>query len=83
MKAIEDRLDARRFPESGRLIDVGGYHLMLNCTGVGSPTVILEAGWGGLSVDWRTIQPEIAKFSRVCSYDRWRCRCLSTEKQRR
>ena len=69
-EAIESRLEARRFPEPGRLIDLGGYRLLLNCTGTGSPTVILETGWGGLSVDWRAVQPEIAKFSRVCSYDR-------------
>jgi pimeloyl-ACP methyl ester carboxylesterase len=69
-QAISSRLDARRFPESGRLVDVGGYRTMLNCTGAGSPTVMLEAGWSDLSVEWRTVQPEIAKFSRVCSYDR-------------
>jgi pimeloyl-ACP methyl ester carboxylesterase len=69
-QAIATRLDARRFPENGRLVDVGGYRLMFNCTGAGSPTVILEAGWGGLSVDWRAVQPEIANFGRVCSYDR-------------
>lgn len=69
-QAIETRLDARRFPEKGRLVDVGGYRLKLNCIGVGSPTVILEAGFGDLSVEWRTVQSEIAKFARVCSYDR-------------
>ena len=69
-QAIETRLDASSFPENGRLVDVDGYHLMLNCTGVGQPTVILEAGWGDVSVEWRTVQPQIAKFSRVCSYDR-------------
>jgi len=69
-QVIESRLDTRRFPEDGRLVDVGGYRLMLNCTGVGSPTVILEAGFGDLSLEWRTVQPQIAKFSRVCSYDR-------------
>jgi pimeloyl-ACP methyl ester carboxylesterase len=69
-QAIESRLDARRFPESGRLVDVGGYRLMLNCIGVGSPTVILEAGFSDLSVEWSAVQPQIAKFSRVCSYDR-------------
>ena len=69
-QAIETRRDARRFPESGRLVNVGGYRLMFNCTGAGSPTVILEAGWGDVSIEWRTVQPEIAKFSRVCSYDR-------------
>jgi pimeloyl-ACP methyl ester carboxylesterase len=69
-EAIENRLDAHRFPESGRLIDVGGYRLMLNCTGAGSPTVILESGWGDVSIEWKTVQPEIARFSRVCSCDR-------------
>ena len=69
-QAIETRLDARRFPENGRLVDVGGYRLKLNCIGVGTPTVILEAGFGDLSVEWRTVQSEIAKFARVCSYDR-------------
>jgi len=49
-QAIESRLDARRFPETGRLVDVGGYRLMLNCIGDGSPTVVLEAGFGDLSV---------------------------------
>jgi pimeloyl-ACP methyl ester carboxylesterase len=69
-QAIETHRDARRFPEPGRLVDVGGYHLLLNCTGEGKPTVLLEAGWGDLSVEWRGVQPEIAKFARVCSYDR-------------
>jgi pimeloyl-ACP methyl ester carboxylesterase len=69
-QAIETLIDARRFPENGRLVDVGGYRLKLNCIGVGTPTVILEAGFGDLSVEWRTVQSEIAKFARVCSYDR-------------
>jgi Predicted hydrolases or acyltransferases (alpha/beta hydrolase superfamily) len=69
-QAIKSHLDARRFPEDGHLVDVGGYRLMLNCTGVGSPTVVLEAGFGDLSLEWRVVQPQIAKFSRVCSYDR-------------
>lgn len=69
-QAIETHWDAARNPESGRLVDVGGYRLMLNCTGVGNPTIILEAGWGDMSGEWRAVQPQIAKFSRVCSYDR-------------
>jgi pimeloyl-ACP methyl ester carboxylesterase len=61
------------FPPPGRLIDVGGWRLHLNCTGgaQGSqPTVILEAGSGDFSVEWSLVQPEVAKFARVCSYDR-------------
>ncbi len=64
------RAEARRSPEAGRLVDVGGYRLKINCTGQGSPTVVLEAGLGDVSVEWKHVQPEIARFSRVCSYDR-------------
>src|SRR5215469_8441950 len=69
-QVIETLIDARRFPEGGRLVDVGGYRLKLNCTGVGKPTIILEAGWGDLSLEWKAVQAEIEKFARVCSYDR-------------
>jgi pimeloyl-ACP methyl ester carboxylesterase len=51
-------------------VDIGGYLLKINCTGNGSPTVILEAGLGDVSIEWSRVQPEIAKFARVCSYDR-------------
>ena len=54
----------------GRLIDLGGYKLHLNCMGKGSPTVVLSAGAGDFSFDWALVQPEVAKFTRVCSYDR-------------
>lgn len=69
-QAIETRANAHRSPEAGRLVDIGGYRLKINCTGKGSPTVILEAGLGDASIEWKRVQPEIAQFSRVCSYDR-------------
>ena len=69
-QTVATRADARRFPEPGRLVDIGGYRLKLNCTGTGSPTVILESGLGDVSPEWEPVQTEIAKFSRVCSYDR-------------
>lgn len=52
------------------LVDVGGRLLYLTCQGQGRPTVILEAGGMGNSASWRSIQPEIAEFTRVCAYDR-------------
>jgi len=61
---------AKRYPPPGQLVDVGGYRLHLNCTGQGSPTVILEAGLGDFSLTWGQVQPEIARITRVCSYDR-------------
>jgi pimeloyl-ACP methyl ester carboxylesterase len=54
----------------GKLIDVGGFKLHLNCTGKGEPTVVLLAGAGDFSFDWGLVQPDAAKFARVCSYDR-------------
>jgi len=55
---------------NGQLIDLGGYKLHLDCRGKGSPTVVLSAGAGDFSFDWALVQPEVAKFTRVCSYDR-------------
>ena len=40
------------------------------CTGQGSPSIILDAALGGSSLSWSLVQPELAKLSRVCSYDR-------------
>jgi len=62
--------DLRLYAPPGNLIDLGGYRLHLYCTGQGSPTVILEHGLDGSYLDWRKVQPEIASFVRVCSYDR-------------
>jgi len=54
----------------GTLVDVGGFRLHIHCSGEGSPAVILDAALGGSSVSWSLVQPELAKLSRVCSYDR-------------
>src|SRR5262245_65150762 len=61
------------FPPPGQLVDVGGWHLHINCSGrirPMQPTVVLEAGAGDFSVEWSLVQPDVAKFARVCSYDR-------------
>ena len=57
-------------PPPGKLVDIGGRKLHINCTGAGSPTVVLESGASAFSIDWTFVQPEIAKTNRVCSYDR-------------
>ena len=54
----------------GRLIDVDGHKLHINCTGVGSPTVVLEPGLGEPSTAMALIAPDIATSTRVCVYDR-------------
>ena len=67
---IATRNDLATNPPPGRLVDVGGHRLHILCTGAGSPAVVLETGLGGSSADWGFVQPEVAAFTRVCSYDR-------------
>jgi len=69
---IATRKDLAANPPPGRLVDVGRHKLHIWCTGFGEPTVVLENGLGGGSgiVGWSFVQPEVAKFTRVCSYDR-------------
>ncbi|MCW2578924.1 MAG: alpha/beta hydrolase fold protein [Blastococcus sp.] len=55
---------------SGHLHDVGGYRLHLDCTGSGSPTVVLFSGLGATSANWARIAPAVARSTRVCAYDR-------------
>ena len=58
-------------PEAaGSLYDVGGYRLYLQCSGAGSPTVILDSGLGGDHTEWSAVQPTVARVTRVCSWDR-------------
>jgi pimeloyl-ACP methyl ester carboxylesterase len=54
-------------PPLGKLVDVGGYRVHLYCTGTGNPTVVIVGA--GFSFDWGLVQPEVAKFTQVCSYD--------------
>ena len=67
---IAEAADAKANPAPGQLVDVGGYRLHINCTGTGSPTVVIESGWGEMSASWGWVQPEVAKTTRVCTYDR-------------
>lgn len=68
---IAEEADARTYPPPGQLVDVGGYRLHINCTGTGGPTVVIEAGLGDWSTSWGGyVQPEVAKTTRVCTYDR-------------
>jgi pimeloyl-ACP methyl ester carboxylesterase len=62
--------ERRAFPMPGRLVDVSGYKMHIYCTGHGSPAVILDSGLGDSFISWQNVQPQIASFVRVCSYDR-------------
>ena len=55
---------------TGRMIDVGGHRLYIECTGSGGPAVILQAGLGASSSSWAGIAPAVAATTTVCTYDR-------------
>ena len=44
-ESAAEAADVRAYPPPGQLVDVGGYRLHINCTGAGSPTVVIESGW--------------------------------------
>jgi pimeloyl-ACP methyl ester carboxylesterase len=70
-ESAAEAADVRAYPPPGQLVDVGGYRLHINCTGTGSPTVVIDAGLGDWSASWSSwVQPGVAKTTRVCTYDR-------------
>lgn len=69
-QSISSAADQNNFPYPGQLVDVGGYRMHIHCVGNGSPTVILDSANMGTVSNWAWIQPEIAKTTRVCAYDR-------------
>ncbi len=62
------------------LVDIGGGRkIYMECRGSGSPTVVLISGKGNRADIWTTpnpekpgpiVFPEVARFTRVCAYDR-------------
>lgn len=69
-ETVREALDARAYPPPGRLVDIGGHRLHLQCAGTGSPTVVLEPGLAASSSDMSWIAPVVARDTRVCVYDR-------------
>jgi pimeloyl-ACP methyl ester carboxylesterase len=69
-QAVATSRDLAATPPPGRLVNIGGHRLHIWCIGSGSPTVILESGLGGSAFNWATVQPRVAEFTQVCSYDR-------------
>ena len=69
-QGVATALERRQYPHPGRLIDVGGLQLHLQCEGRGAPIVVLEAPATAMSSAWAWVQADVAKMTRVCSYDR-------------
>ena len=57
-------------PPLGETYTVDGRNMHIDCSGTGSPTIILDAGLGNDASIWTKVQPVLAKTTRVCSYDR-------------
>jgi pimeloyl-ACP methyl ester carboxylesterase len=58
------------YARPGQLVSVNGFRINLYCMGRGSPTVIFDSGWEDWAPAWSKVQPEVAKWTRACSYDR-------------
>lgn len=69
-ESVAEASDIQAYPPRGQMVDVGGYRLHINCTGTGSPTVVIEAGLGDWSLVWSGVQSEVAETTQVCTYDR-------------
>lgn len=69
-QGVSTSLERRDFPRPGHLVEVGDHQLHIQCIGEGAPVVALEAPAAGVSVAWGLVRPEVAKVTRVCSYDR-------------
>jgi pimeloyl-ACP methyl ester carboxylesterase len=64
------RKDRKRYPPPGKIIMAAGANVHVQQSGTGEPTVILEAGIAASSLSWSLVQPRVAEFTRVISYDR-------------
>jgi len=62
--------DMVSFEPPGKLIEVNGRNMHINCVGNKSPTIILDSGTGGFSLEWKDIQNSLSQYVRVCAYDR-------------
>ncbi|TVP55420.1 MAG: alpha/beta hydrolase [Nodularia sp. (in: Bacteria)] len=62
--------DRRKFLPPGKLIKIANHNWHYKIMGEGSPTVIVDSGAGATHLDWQFVQPEVAKFTRIFTYDR-------------
>jgi pimeloyl-ACP methyl ester carboxylesterase len=62
--------DQSRYPAPGRMVEVNGHRMHLDCSGHGSPTAVLFNGMGEVSASWFRITTAVARTGRVCAFDR-------------
>jgi len=57
-------------PAPGKLYTVDGHKMHLDCRGAGRPTVVIQAGLGGMSASFARVAPAVAETTRICAFDR-------------
>jgi pimeloyl-ACP methyl ester carboxylesterase len=57
-------------PVPGSFYVIGGKRMHMYCSGIGSPTIVVEAGLGSDWLGWQVVQPQLSKVTRICTYDR-------------
>jgi pimeloyl-ACP methyl ester carboxylesterase len=71
---IETQRDLIKYPPIGKMVNVGTHAMHIIETGEKKcqtdPTIIFDGGLANPALDWSLVQPEVAAFARVCSYDR-------------
>ncbi|MDB2331029.1 alpha/beta hydrolase [Alteromonas sp.] len=63
-------IDSSTFIKTGEMIDVGGYSLYTEDSGMGRVNVIFDSGMGDDLSVWKKVSDEVSKFARVITYDR-------------
>ncbi len=60
----------KRNPVPGNFYTVDGLQMHIDCSGTGSPAVVMEAAASAPWSLWRKVQPDLSRITQVCSYDR-------------
>jgi pimeloyl-ACP methyl ester carboxylesterase len=56
--------------EPGRRVSTGTQSMYIECSGLGSPTVVFDAGLGGSARNWEGVIAGVRRETRACRYDR-------------
>jgi pimeloyl-ACP methyl ester carboxylesterase len=67
---IYSRSESSKYKPIGNIVHINSHRIHAIVSGQGTPTVILESGMGGCSLDWSLVQPQISDLATVLSYDR-------------
>jgi pimeloyl-ACP methyl ester carboxylesterase len=69
-ETVAEATVSRSMPKAGHVYQVNGHSLYMNCSGQGTPTVVLFNGLGERTPSWARIQSNVAATTRVCTFDR-------------